>query len=106
VTRQHTTGKAPLERLQDEIYRQMFRLEAGRRSADVLLAVALLRAWMALEREPAQSEPRQWLRSVCPVCLSMIGEASECDGDETCSPGDNNDARPQTARVNHKNQKG
>ncbi len=37
------------DRLQDEICHQMLRLEAGRPSAQLLLAVALLKAWMMLE---------------------------------------------------------
>lgn len=59
-------------RLKDEVYRQMFRLEAERPAADLLLAVALLRAWVALEQQPANSEPRRWLRAICPLCLRMI----------------------------------
>jgi hypothetical protein len=60
------------ERLQDEVYRQMLRLEAGCSAADLQLAIALLRAWMLMEHEPPRSRPRQWLRAVCPLCLHMI----------------------------------
>lgn len=94
------TKHATLERLQDEVYRQMFRLEAGRQSADVLLAVALLRAWMALEREPSQSEPRRWLRSVCPVCLKMMGEAPGGNSTEKDSIDDNEQVKPRRVRRN------
>jgi hypothetical protein len=34
------------------VYRQMFRLEAQRPGAEMDLAIALLRAWMALCSEP------------------------------------------------------
>ena len=47
--------KSP-ERLRDEVYRQMFRVEAGRPRAEVELAIALLRAWMGLETLPAMDE--------------------------------------------------
>ena len=59
-------------RLKDEVYRQMLRLEAGRPAAQLLLAMALLRAWMALEEQPADCEARRWLRQIAPVCLPMI----------------------------------
>lgn len=58
--------------LQDEVYRQMLRLEAGCSAADLHLALALLRAWTVLELQPPRSSPREWLRSICPVCLRMI----------------------------------
>lgn len=67
------------DRLQDEVCRQMLRLEAGRPSAHLLLAVALLNAWMMLEEQPLNCEPRQWLRRLTPVCLRMI--------EEVCRPG-------------------
>jgi len=60
------------DRLKDEVYRQMLRLEAGRPSAHLLLAVALLKAWITLDQQPLDCEPRKWLRKVCPVCLRMI----------------------------------
>ncbi len=67
--------------LQDEVCRQMLRLEAGRPSAHLLLAVALLNAWMLLEAQATDCEPRQWLRRLTPACLRMIEEACRagCD---------------------------
>jgi hypothetical protein len=67
-------------RLQDEVCRQMLRLEAGRPSAHLLLAIALLNAWIMLERQPPDCEPRQWLRRLTPVCLRMIEEAGGANG--------------------------
>ena len=38
--------------LKDEVYRQMFRLEESRPGAEMGLALALLRAWLAAESNP------------------------------------------------------
>ena len=61
----------------------MFRLEAERPAADLLLALALLRAWVVLEEQPPNCEPRRWLRKICPKCLRMI-EAQHAPG--ACNP--------------------
>ena len=100
MSREQPAKHRQLEHLQDEVYRQMFRLEEGHPSADMLLAVALLRAWMAFEREPAQSEPRRWLRSVCPVCLKMIGKEPGCEGDRPCRIDAGRPATPTPVREN------
>jgi hypothetical protein len=60
------------ERLRDEVYRQMFRAEAGKPRAEMRLVLVLLHAWMRLETLPAENEQRQWLRTVCPICVQMI----------------------------------
>ena len=60
------------ERLKDEVYRHMFRLEAHRPGAEGDLAIALLRAWVAVDTEPGGAKERQWLRKICPICLAMI----------------------------------
>ena len=64
------------ERLKDEVYRHMFRLEASRRGADLDLAVALVRAWLAADSERGTPAMREWLKKICPICLSLI-EASQ-----------------------------
>lgn len=64
-----------VEALKDEVYRQMLRVEAGRPAARLGLALALLHAWISLEPQNADSEPRQWLRAISSVCLRMIGTA-------------------------------
>jgi hypothetical protein len=61
--------------LKDEVYRQMFRLEEGRPGAEMGLAVALLRSWIAADPKPQSSEDRDWLKKISPICLQMI-EAS------------------------------
>lgn len=58
--------------LYDSVYWQMFRVESGRPGAELCLAVTLLRAWLALEELPPESEPRQWLRNISPVCMQMF----------------------------------
>lgn len=70
-----------VDRLKDEVYRQMLRLEGGRPAAQQMLAVALVQAWMAIEQQPLNCEARKWLRTLSPVCLHMIEEASptNCD---------------------------
>jgi hypothetical protein len=78
MTRKRIPGRTA-ETLKDEVYRQMLRLEAGRPAAQVLLALALLHAWMTFGEQPPDSEPRQWLRSVSPVCLRMIETAHEAN---------------------------
>ncbi|MFP5226870.1 MAG: hypothetical protein ACLGXA_04525 [Acidobacteriota bacterium] len=67
------------DRLKDEVYRQMLRVEAGRSAAQLPLAVALLQAWMTLDSQPSDCEARQWLRTVSPLCLRMIGQSTPTD---------------------------
>jgi hypothetical protein len=63
------------ERIKDEVYRQMFRLEERRPGAEMDLALALLRACVAVESKPASDEERDWLKKVLPICLDMIEAA-------------------------------
>lgn len=65
-----------LDPLRDEVYRQMFRVEAGRPQAELRLATAMLKAWSALELLPADDERREWLRKICPICVRMIESMS------------------------------
>lgn len=64
------------DRLKDEVYRHMFRLEAKRPGADVDLAMALVRGWLDAETGRGRTAMREWLRKICPICLSLI-EASQ-----------------------------
>jgi hypothetical protein len=66
--------------LKDEVYRQMFRLEAKRPGAERDLAVALLRAWIALDSGSKVGADRHWLRKICPICLAMIEAAVPAGG--------------------------
>jgi hypothetical protein len=61
----------------DEVYRQMFLLEECRPGAEIGLAVALLRAWLAAGSKPESGEERDWLKKISPICLQMIESASK-----------------------------
>lgn len=63
------------ERLKDEVYRQMFRLEESRSGAEMGLALALLRAWLAIDDTSENSASLNWLKQVSPICLQMIETA-------------------------------
>lgn len=63
------------EQLKDEVYRQMFRLEERRPGAEMGLALALVRAWLAADAKPESGELRDWLEKVSPICLQMIEKA-------------------------------
>ena len=63
------------EQLKDEVYRQMFRLEESRPGAEMELALALLRAWLATDAKPESDEERDWLKKVSPICIQMIETA-------------------------------
>ena len=63
------------ERIKDEVYRQMFRLEENRPGSEMGLALALLYAWQEWASKPESSEERVWLKKISPICLQMI-EAS------------------------------
>jgi cell division FtsZ-interacting protein ZapD len=74
------------EALKDEVYRQMFRLEARRPGAEIKLAIALLHAWLDSDSRPNMRESRQWLRKVSPICVDMIEATQQrsCT-DEQCA---------------------
>jgi hypothetical protein len=91
MTPRKSTAKAPgspskrSERLKDEVYRQMYRLEASRPGAELALAIALLRAWIASDSDAEMPQSREWLMKTCPICLLMI-EATEkvTDAERQC----------------------
>ena len=68
------------ERLKDEVYRHMFRLEGNRPGAALDLAVALVRGWLDADSGRGRPAMREWLKKICPICLSMI-EASQQTSD-------------------------
>lgn len=71
--------------LKDEVYRQMFRLEEDRPGADMGLALALLRAWIATGSKPRDSEDHDWLRKVSPICLQMIEATAKANASIACA---------------------
>jgi hypothetical protein len=73
------------EQLKDEVYRQMFRLEAGRSGAELDLTIALLRAWLASDSDSGVSKSRAWLKKICPLCLLMIEARQQVsNSDQPC----------------------
>ena len=80
VTRPASPRHVRGERIKDEVYRQMFLLEESRPSAEMGLALALLRAWIAADSKPASDEERDWLKKVSPICLEMIEAALQAGG--------------------------
>jgi hypothetical protein len=83
MTQHKSTAKASgsaskrTERLKDEVYRQMYKLEASRTGAELALAVALLHAWIASGSEADWVQAREWLMKICPICLIMIEAAQK-----------------------------
>jgi hypothetical protein len=84
ATRSSNTRRNHGERLKDEVYRQMFRLEADRPGADLALAIALLRGWLASSAEPGVPESSEWLKKICPICLLMIEVSRQGSTGQEC----------------------
>ena len=81
---QHGRAAMRDERLKDEVYRQMYRLEAKRPGAELGLAVALLRAWQATSSVMKGENQQEWLSKVSSIGLSLIEESLEpCCGPYT-----------------------
>lgn len=62
-------------RLMDEVYRQMLLLEGKRPGAEMGLALALLRAWVAADLRNGADRGWNWLAEICPICLEMIEDS-------------------------------
>lgn len=75
VTKSTTSRRNRGVRIKDEVYRQMFRLEEHRHGAEIGLALALLRAWLASDLESERSGEKDWLKKISPICLEMIEAA-------------------------------
>jgi hypothetical protein len=93
MTQHKSTAKASglsskrTEHLKDEVYRQMYKLEASRPEADLALAVALLHAWIASDSEADTPQEREWLTKISSICLAMIETAQKVsDGEQQCTP--------------------
>jgi len=77
------------ENLKDEVYRQMFRLEESRPGAEMSLALALLRAWLACGLKRENCEERRWLKTLSPICLAMIEAATRAEARHSPARGEN-----------------
>lgn len=80
VSRSRNTDCGRGDRIKDEVYRQMYRLEANRPGADLDLAIALLHAWLEPCPQTDRARVREWLKKICPICLLMIEAARRGDG--------------------------
>ncbi|HWG21517.1 MAG TPA: hypothetical protein VG225_13390 [Terracidiphilus sp.] len=61
--------------MKNEVYREMFHLEAMRPGAEMGLALVLLRACVAADAPSERTEDWKWLKPLCPFCLKMIDES-------------------------------
>ena len=61
-----------LNRLKDEVYREMLLVEVNRPGAEMGLALALLRAVVSSCSFGDPEDFRNWLKDVCPLGLRMI----------------------------------
>lgn len=73
--RKSNEGTRRRNRLKDEVYRQMLLLEMRRPGAEMGLALALLRAWVAAGTRSRTRRDWSWLRDACPICLKMIEDS-------------------------------
>ena len=74
-----------ITRLQDAVYREMYRLEARQPGSELGLALALLRIIVASQKLPGRDENRKWLKEICPVALKMIDDSLDSFGECTTS---------------------
>ncbi len=72
MPRKNSTRSRRMNRLMDEVYRQMFLLEERRPGSELGLSLALLRAWVAADTRREGGEEWAWLKKICPLCLEMI----------------------------------
>jgi hypothetical protein len=73
-----------INRLKDEVYREMLLLESNRPGSEMGLALTLLRAVVRRDSLPMDPQFQQWLSEVCSLGLKMI-EASLDAGDSCAS---------------------
>ena len=60
----------------------MYRLEASRPGAELALAIALLRAWVASDTDTEMPHSREWLMKICPIRILMIEKALKVSDSE------------------------
>jgi hypothetical protein len=67
-----TASLRRVNRLKDEVYREMLRLESNCPGAEMGLALALLRAALQRDSFGEDVQFQQWLTGVCALGLKMI----------------------------------
>jgi cell division FtsZ-interacting protein ZapD len=80
IARKGNTPHLRGERVKDEVYRQMYRLEESRSGAAMCLTLALLHAWLDVDSKPESSEEQDWLKKISPICLEMIETSLQAAG--------------------------
>jgi hypothetical protein len=85
-----------VHRFMDEVYREMFQLEAGRPGAEMGLALALIRARVAADRRMKKGEDWSWLKVICPICLKMIEDSFDRGGTVAPFPAGSPGSSPQS----------
>jgi hypothetical protein len=69
-----------INRLKDEVYREMLLLESNRPGSEMGLALALLRAVVRRDSLPMDPQFQQWLSEVCSLGLKMIEASLDAGG--------------------------
>jgi len=62
-------------RLQDDVYRNMYLVESRRPGSEMALALALLHAWNEMGSPAEDEEFLRWLQQICPLCVMMIEDS-------------------------------
>ncbi len=75
MRRKSLAGIRHARRLLDDVYREMYLLEANRPGSEMGLALALVRAWIRIDTVPEADELRASLRALSPICLEMIEDS-------------------------------
>jgi hypothetical protein len=71
--RKQAANSRRIDRLKDQVYREMLRLEANRPGSEMALALVLLRAAVQRGRSVAEDQEFQrWVNEVCSLGLKMI----------------------------------
>jgi hypothetical protein len=69
-----------INRLKDEVYREMLLLESNRPGSEMGLALTLLRAVVRRDSLPMDPQFQQWLSEVCSLGLKMIEASLDAGG--------------------------
>lgn len=76
-----TVASKSINRLQDAVYREMYRLEARQPGSEMGLALALLRVIVASQQSTDREGVGDWLQEICPIALKMIEDGLQRYGE-------------------------